>query len=111
MKTALDSTEAQNGYSATQVRCAVANLYESLECNYLATAQHLGVNVGVVWGLLNGNREDSPQIRRRLNMPKRKQYKLAVTFKDEAERERFRAECLNGDSFTEWVYDKWKETQ
>ena len=84
-------------------------LYDNMDENYLAVAKHLGVNVGIVWGLLNNKRDDSPQIRRRLDMPKRKTYKLAVTFADEAERDQFRAECLNGGSFGEWVYTRWKE--
>ena len=107
-KTIQDSTQASNGYSATQLRAAVAALYKSLDENYLATAQNLGANVGVVWGLINGNRDDSPQIRERLNMPKRKSYKLAVTFADEAERDAFRRDCLSGRSFGEWVYRQWE---
>ena len=111
LKTTQDSTEGPNGYSATQLRAAVAAVYESLDDNYLATSIHLGANVGVVWGLINGTRDDSPQIRERLNMPRPKRYKLAVTFKSEAERDAFRRDCLDGGSFSQWVYTRWKETR
>jgi hypothetical protein len=50
----------------------------------------------------------SPKLARHLGLTETR-YRLAVTFADEAERDAFRRDCLNGCSFSEWVYTRWND--
>ena len=100
-----------DGYSWACVRHEVTACYESHGDNYNAAGRDIGVNPGTISAIINGNQKDSPIVRERLNMPKPKWYKLAVTFATAAERDAFRRDCLNGRSFSEWVYTRWKETR
>jgi hypothetical protein len=95
-------------FTPAQVRNYVNKQFLANGENYAKTAQELGVNVGVVWKLVNGQQEDSPTIRRNCNMPKCKRYRLAAEFATEEERQRFKRDCLRGLSFTEWVMKRWE---
>lgn len=108
LKTTLDSTKGESGYSSAQVRAKLASLHDELGGTYATTADHLDMNVGIIWELLNGVRDDSPQLRRRLQMPKKKRFRLCADFATAEDRARFRREVLRGDSMTEWVMRQWR---
>ncbi len=95
----------QKTYTDAHVRRIVEQWYESHGRSYAAVARCLDVNVSVVWRLLARPPQqlDSPTIRARLNLPRPKVYKMAITFKDQNERDRFRSQHLQRVSFGQWV--------
>ena len=59
--------------TSAQLRQIVKGYYEDMGCNYALTARVCGCSPALVWKLLNGFQDDSPKIRKQLEIgrPKR----------------------------------------
>lgn len=90
-------------------RAAVAAVLEQSGGNYLAAAAGLGIHNSHLYKIPKHG--PSPTLKKALREKgymyvKKKRFRLAADFEDEAERQRFIDRNLNGSSFTEWVGEK-----